>query len=130
MQLQNWHGLVVTKDLDVPKKGGVKVEYWKEEVKEWFPACIFYSLDEDALFAPDDFQTWNRATRDGLVFERDIKDNKFFSIHRLIKKKNWLEEMAASTYGPVFSFVVDLKWSGLALPKGLQEKVGKRALVR
>ena len=61
MRLENWHGFVVVRDLDVPPGGAVQVEY--RLAGRWVAACVMPNLTEEELQSPCNGQDWNWATQ-------------------------------------------------------------------
>jgi hypothetical protein len=79
MKFSNIDGWGVFSELNVPKNGGVKAEYFCTQKELWLPCCLFSTLDEDALFAPNNNQDWNWATTfTGIVMQYNMTADEVF----------------------------------------------------
>ena len=79
MKFENIDGWGVFSELKISDDGGIRLEYFSEKYKKWVPCCVFPTLDENAIFAPSDLQSWTRGTvMEGSVMKRDMPDDKIF----------------------------------------------------
>jgi len=77
MRIYNWHGFVVTDELEIPPNGAVQLEYRRDG--RWLPACVFPNLTEEELQSPCNDQDWNWATQyHGLVHGYQIRDRRVY----------------------------------------------------
>lgn len=79
MKFENIDGWGVISSLKVPDGGGVRLEYFCEEIKRWVYCCVFATLDEESLFKASDLQSWTRGTvYEGTVMKTDMTSDKIF----------------------------------------------------
>ena len=79
MKFENVDGWGVVSGLHVPDGGGVRLEYFCEEIQRWIYCCVFAALDEENLFKASDLQSWTRGTvYEGTVMKTDMTADRIF----------------------------------------------------